>query len=374
MAGIGAAQDVLDFLERFDHVKQPLGIPSECLQSMDHDGKVTVFLKAKRIMTSWDVLYHRLRANFDGVTSVDRHQPAGIQGKGLGDAIYDSGKQVVDIDTNEGMVSVRVRDIATQTEHLMHADLLLGADGSHSVVRRTFVPDSEARPTYAGYVAWRGVAKESDVSLATRHIFQKNVTYFQLPATSQSYHIPGENGSLEEGDRYLNFCWYSNVPLESLTDYTTDCEGKRHHTTVPTGKIRPDLWQQQCQRVALLLPEPYKEVLSKLSQPFLQVITDYCSPRASFSGGKILLVGEALTLFRPHIAFSTNQAAFDCRMVEKLLGGKTPKDLQRRLTLRLGFSAQQSARYQRKTKVPPSLQPTNKDGPQMNKAGGKPMA
>ncbi|KAL8786813.1 MAG: hypothetical protein Q9213_002550 [Squamulea squamosa] len=181
MAGIGVAQDVLDFLERFDHVKQPLGIPSECLQSMDHDGKVTVFLKATRIMTSWDVLYHRLRANFDRVTIVDRRQPAGIRGKGLGDAIYDTGKQVVNIDTNEGKVSVRVQDIATRTEHLMHADLLLGADGSHSIVRRTFVPDSEARPTYAGYVAWRGVAKESDVSLATRRIFQKNVTYFQLP-------------------------------------------------------------------------------------------------------------------------------------------------------------------------------------------------
>ncbi|KAL9640593.1 MAG: hypothetical protein Q9204_000649 [Flavoplaca sp. TL-2023a] len=182
MAGIGAAQDMLDFLQRFDQVKQPLGIPSECLQSMDHDGKVTVFLKAKRIMTSWDVLYHRLRANFDGLTSVAGPPLAEVlQGKGWGDAIYDSGKQVVDIDTNEAKVSLRVRDTITQTEYSMYADLLLGADGSHSIVRRTFVPDSEARPKYAGYLAWRGVAKESDISLTTRRVFQRNVTYFQLP-------------------------------------------------------------------------------------------------------------------------------------------------------------------------------------------------
>ena len=155
-----------------------------------------------------------------------------------------------------------------------------------------------------------------------KHTLSNEVCRNQLlTKPAGSYHIPGDNGSLQEGDGLLNLCWYSNVPPGSLIDFTTDCEGKCHHTTVPTGKVRPDLCHRQCQRGTLLLPEPYKEVLNELSQPFLQVITDYCSPRASFAEGKVLLVGEALTLFRPHIAFSTNQAAFDCRMVGQLLGG-----------------------------------------------------
>ncbi|KAL8846840.1 MAG: hypothetical protein Q9221_008098 [Calogaya cf. arnoldii] len=181
MAGIGAAADVIDFLDKFDQVEAPLGIPSECLQSIDHHGKVTVFLKAKRIMTSWDVLYHRLRVNFDGLTSVDRPPSPDLRGKGVGNAIYDSGKRVESIIANNDKVAVRVRDLMTQTESTLNADLLLGADGSYSVVRRTFLPDSEVRPTYAGYVAWRGVVKESEISPATREIFQRNVTYFQLP-------------------------------------------------------------------------------------------------------------------------------------------------------------------------------------------------
>jgi 2-polyprenyl-6-methoxyphenol hydroxylase-like FAD-dependent oxidoreductase len=40
-------------------------------------------------------------------------------------------------------------------------DLLVGADGVHSAVRRQLVP--ELKPLYAGYVAWRGVVQETDM-------------------------------------------------------------------------------------------------------------------------------------------------------------------------------------------------------------------
>ena len=136
------------------------------------------------------------------------------------------------------------------------------------------------------------------------------------------YHIPGTKGSIKEGERVLNFCWYSNRTPESLASLTTDTDGKQHHSTVPRGKVRQEAWAEQCDRGSSLLPGPYKEVMNKITEPFLQVIMDYCSPRASFHDGKVLLVGDARTLLRPHIAFSTNQAAFDCRGVEKLVKGE----------------------------------------------------
>lgn len=137
-----------------------------------------------------------------------------------------------------------------------------------------------------------------------------------LLLTQTRYHIPGENGSVTSGERALNFCWYSNELPQSMAEVTTDNTGIRHHATVPRGKVRHDVWSAQCQRGALILPEPFKEVMTAIAQPFIQVIMDHHCPKASFGSGKVLLVGDALTLFRPHIAFSTNQAAFDCRMTE----------------------------------------------------------
>ena len=39
----------------------------------------------------------------------------------------------------------------------------------------------------------------------------------------------------------------------------------------------------------------------------------------SFYNGKLLFVGDALCPFRPHVACSTNQAALDAVLVERLL-------------------------------------------------------
>ena len=57
-------------------------------------------------------------------------------------------------------------------------------------------------------------------------------------------------------------------------------------------------------------------------QPFVTVISDYQAPQASFFGDHLLLVGDALALFQPHIAQSTNQAATDCMLLEKVPKGE----------------------------------------------------
>ena len=102
----------------------------------------------------------------------------------------------------------------------------------------------------------------------------------------------------------------------------TDIDGHRHRSTVPPGKICPKVWAKQQAYGRRVLAAPIKELVDKITSPFVTAISDCQAPRASFFANKLLLVGDALALFRPHIAQSTNQAATNCMLLEKTLIGE----------------------------------------------------
>lgn len=124
------------------------------------------------------------------------------------------------------------------------------------------------------------------------------------------------------GERLLNFVWYSNQDRKSLTNIMTDINGHTHRNTVPIGQVRSEVWAQQRMHGNSVLAAPVRELVNKTTQPFLQAVSDTSSPSATFFDNKVLLVGDALFLFRPNIAFSTNQAAYDCTELEKYMRGE----------------------------------------------------
>ena len=112
----------------------------------------------------------------------------------------------------------------------------------------------------------------------------------------------------------------------------TDNEGHRYRNTLPPGKMRPEIWHKQKSYGQSVLPRPFAELVGKTTQPFISSVSDSIAARASFFDGKLLLVGEALALFRPHIALSANQAAMDCLLLKKALEGEiTMKEWERRV-------------------------------------------
>lgn len=100
----------------------------------------------------------------------------------------------------------------------------------------------------------------------------------------------------------------------------TDKDGRRRQFIVPAGAVRSSAWESLLQR-AHLLSEPHREVLRSIKRPFIQSITDFVAPGAVLYGGKVLLVGDALSLFRPHTASSTNQVGYQCLALERYLQG-----------------------------------------------------
>ena len=336
-AGISAMEYGTAFLKQYDLLaEQPYAVSCPGVQVLDKNAKVKTQLARPLTMTSWNVLYYRLRANFDGLTSTyyPKAPPATAND---GNALYEHGKSVTNVKYADGDVTVEYAD--NSGGGTTKPDLVIAADGSTSRVRQLLLPDLQR--TYAGYAIWRGTVLERDLSKATRDLFQTKTTlmtidggYIALSVVSPSrlkaieaanlttrYTIPGDDGTLQPGERLLNYVWYVNYSEDSpeLKAAMTDVTGKRHHNTLPIGKMSPAVWDKQKAIAAETLPAPYSEIISKTMQPFITTVTDIASPQASFFNGKLLLVGDALVPFRPHVACSTNQAALNALLLGKLL-------------------------------------------------------
>ncbi len=102
----------------------------------------------------------------------------------------------------------------------------------------------------------------------------------------------------------------------------TDNEGHHHRITVPIGKVREYPWSAQKAYAQRILPAPFAELIAKTKEPFIQAITDVDIMRPCHFGGKVLIVGDALSTFRPHVGSSTNQAALNALLLEKAMKGE----------------------------------------------------
>ncbi|KAL8942198.1 MAG: hypothetical protein Q9211_001496 [Gyalolechia sp. 1 TL-2023] len=266
-AGITAGPEVQAFLDRFDLTHQPYSIPALGVQMINKESQKTRFFRRPMQMTAWSVLYYRLRANFDGLASELCPEPP-RHSVGDGRAIFDALKEVTDVKYAHSVVTVQYQGLSTGQNGELKADMVVAADGSNSKIRRAVLPGVE-RP-YAGYVAWRGTVPERQVWGKPRECFSGNVIVFQcLDNYILGYTIPGRNGSLEPGDRLLNYVWYSKCP-ETSPDYAkimTDKDGQQHHNTIPAGKIHPETWAAQKLYGATRLASVFVELIEKTGDP-----------------------------------------------------------------------------------------------------------
>lgn len=219
----------------------------------------------------------------------------------------------------------------------INADFLIGADGPSSTIRAHLQPD--VKRTYAGYCALRGTVLEDQVSQAAQEAFCERFTFFHAPGIQiLAYLIPGKNGTVEPGQRLVNFVYYTNFPEGSseLDEIMTDKNGTRRHITMPPGMMPPETWETQKRIAKEKLPPQFAEIVCKTQQPFVQAVTDVLSPTNEYLGGKVLLIGDALAGFRPHTVASTSQACLDAMLLADYFAGKLSREEWRRQTM--GFA------------------------------------
>jgi 2-polyprenyl-6-methoxyphenol hydroxylase-like FAD-dependent oxidoreductase len=233
-------------------------------------------------MTSWDALYGKLRAAF-------------------GEERYHTGVRLAEFEANGDTVTARFDGGNEAT-----CNLLIGADGPGSTVRRQLLPD--VRSEYAGYVAWRGVVLEHDASdLAAE--FAGRFTFFQARHTHiLCYLIPGPDGSLTPGQRRLNWVWYLNAAQgDELDRVLADKDGRLREFSVPQGLVSPLMADWLHDHARRILPPPFLRLVEATGEPFVQTIHDLAVPKMAF--GRVCLTGDAAFVPRPHTAASTAKAA-----------------------------------------------------------------
>lgn len=180
-AGISAGPHMRELLCKHDLCDGGYALLSPGLQYVDTQLNVTGFRKVPMTLTSWNILYYRLRANFDGFQSEYctklREEPEG-QGK----AVYDIGKRVTDVTYANGQVTLMFDDLISGESGSLQPDLVIAADGSNSAIRQLMLP--QLQKPYAGYLTWRGTIAEEDVSDETKKLFDEKVT---LSIMNRSY-------------------------------------------------------------------------------------------------------------------------------------------------------------------------------------------
>lgn len=103
-AGLVAGEDLQSFLKKYDRTHRPVAIPDRVRQYLDKEGIVIFQEPSTMKMTSWDLIYCLLRANFDGVQSQYCEVPSAVPGDGT--VSYEYGHTVKTIRDHRDNVEV----------------------------------------------------------------------------------------------------------------------------------------------------------------------------------------------------------------------------------------------------------------------------
>ncbi len=244
----------------------------------------------------------------------------GLLSRALPPALVHRGETLVGFDQEES--SVRARFASGRIER---GDLLVGADGPRSTVRELLLPD--ALPRYAGYVAWRGLAPERLVSdrakakLEGTFSFQQGKDFLLL-----AYLVPGEDESTAPGHRRWNWVWYRRSDEGADFDEAmTDAHGRRRQFSIPPGSMAARSAQALREAASRLLAPTFADLVDATQEPFVQAILDLEISRMVFD--RVVLVGDAAFIARPHTAGSTAKAAANAVALAEALASSPNIDL-----------------------------------------------
>jgi 2,6-dihydroxypyridine 3-monooxygenase len=285
-AGIGLlAETSRYFTERLGTDLDTMSITIKHIRHLDRAGSIVHDHLHTYRFSSWNTIYRGLLKAF----GTDRY-------------LLDHEVEAIEQTNNTATLQF-------QRDETIEADLVVCADGVVSRFRRELLPSF--MQNYAGYVAWRGMVPESELPARITNALGDALTYSVI-ANSHIlvYPIPGADGSVEPGQRLINYVWYRNyLAGADFDDVLTGSDGVKREVSLPPGLARADHIAEVKAHAAARLPEVISFVINATEQPFLQVVFDADVEHMVF--GRVCLLGDAAWVARPHAAAGTAKAADD---------------------------------------------------------------
>ncbi len=297
-AGIGTRPDLFAIMAKIGIAPDPsVGVAVTSRVCLDRGGAIVAERAVPATNSAWDRVYRPLK------DALPAH-------------CYRAGRPLIAFEQDADGVSARFADGTRE-----RADLLIGADGVSSTVRQSLLPDLE--PSYAGYVAWRGVCEESRLPPDVVAGFLGRFT-FCLPPQELflTLPMPGREATARVGERRFNWVWFRLVDFaRELPLLCTDETGRCHGTAIPPPLLRRAVIAEFRAHAAAVLAPQLALLVAETRQPFLQPIFDLEVPRVAF--GRVALVGDAAFVARPHVGTGVTKAAGDAEALADALAASS---------------------------------------------------
>jgi 2-polyprenyl-6-methoxyphenol hydroxylase-like FAD-dependent oxidoreductase len=291
--GLGTRDELFEALRRAGiTIGDAIGVNVHSRICLNRDGTINCEVPIRTVTTAWDRLYRALK-------------------DALPAKFYRPGMQLKSFEQSDKKITALFADGSRD-----EADLLVAADGMNSTVRRQLMP--ELAPQYAGYVAWRGAVTENELSAAYHDLIFRHMN-FCLPDGELAIAIPmPPSGDYGCGPRRSQFSWFCPVDRAvGLRNLCTDSTGYCHGESIPPPLIRHDVIEELRVHSKSVLAPQVAALVNETRQPVLQAIYDLESPQLVF--GRVVLLGDAAFVARPHVGTGVTKAALDAQCLANVL-------------------------------------------------------